>query len=412
MNKGLLILCVLVFSTAIDAGASVTKVCATCPVSSLKAAIEQARPHDTIHLAAETFYEHSLIVEIPLTITGDKGAVIDGRNEGNILHVSADSVTIENLIIRHVGQSYTQDHSAIRLSRCKHFRIAHNILEDIFFGIVIERSTDGVIIQNAISSDAQDEISSGNGIHLFYCKRLLVEGNHITRVRDGIYLEFVDDSRITKNLSEYNLRYGLHFMFSNRDSYDRNVFQHNGAGVAVMFSKEITMEENRFLENWGNSSYGLLLKEINDAVIRKNHFEKNTTAINIEGSNRILYEHNTFLSNGWAMKFRGGCYVNEVKSNDFLYNTFDISYKGKMNDNLFEQNYWSSYTGYDLNRDGTGDVPYRPVKLFSYIVNENPTSIILLRSLFVDLINFSEKVSPVFTPDNLMDMLPRMKPTL
>jgi nitrous oxidase accessory protein len=54
-------------------------------------------------------------------------------------------------------------------------------------------------------------------------------------------------------------------------------------------------------------------------------------------------------------------------------------------------------------------VPYRPVKLFSYIVNQTPETIVLLRSLFVDIINFSEKVSPVFTPDDLSDEKPLMK---
>ena len=80
-----------------------------------------------------------------------------------------------------------------------------------------------------------------------------------------------------------------------------------------------------------------------------------------------------------------------------------------MNDNKFDSNYWSSYSGYDLDKDGIGDVPYRPVKLFSYIVNRTPETIILLRSLFIDILNFSERVSPVFTPDDLVDASPKMK---
>jgi len=80
-----------------------------------------------------------------------------------------------------------------------------------------------------------------------------------------------------------------------------------------------------------------------------------------------------------------------------------------MNDNAFNDNYWSSYTGYDLDKDGVGDVPYRPVKLFSYIVNQTPETIVLLRRLFIDILNFSEKVSPVFTPDYLVDATPKMK---
>jgi len=169
------------------------------------------------------------------------------------------------------------------------------------------------------------------------------------------------------------------------------------------------MYNNTFKKNWGTSSYGLLLKEINDAEITGNTFEENTIGITVEGSNRIIYKNNDFKSNGWAVKVRGACYTNSFINNNFLNNSFDISYNSRLNDNVFENNYWSSYTGYDLDKNGIGDVPYRPVKLFSYIVNRTPETIILLRSLFIDIIDFSEKVSPVFTPDNLFDNFPQMK---
>ena len=198
-------------------------------------------------------------------------------------------------------------------------------------------------------------------------------------------------------------------MFSNNDVYQNNTFENNGAGVAVMFSKKIKMLDNTFKENWGTASYGMLLKEINDAEIVGNTFEENTIGINIEGSNRIIYKNNNFINNGWAIKVRGACYANRFLENNFLYNSFDISYNSKVNDNEFDGNYWSNYTGYDLDKNGIGDVPYRPVKLFSYIVNRTPETIILLRSLFIDLIDFSEKVSPVFTPDNLLDNNPLIK---
>jgi nitrous oxidase accessory protein len=176
-----------------------------------------------------------------------------------------------------------------------------------------------------------------------------------------------------------------------------------------MFSKKIKMINNIFKKNWGTASYGMLLKEINDADIINNTFEENTIGINIEGSNRIVYKNNDFINNGWAIKVRGACYTNSFTENNFLYNSFDISYNSKVNDNVFNNNFWSNYTGYDLDKDGFGDTPYRPVKLFSYVVNRTPETIVLLRSLFIDIIDFSEKVSPVFTPDNLMDEKPKMK---
>ena len=198
-------------------------------------------------------------------------------------------------------------------------------------------------------------------------------------------------------------------MFSNDDLYQDNTFENNGAGVAVMFSKKIKMYNNTFKKNWGSASFGMLLKEINDSEIIGNTFEENTVGISIEGSNRIDYKQNDFVNNGWALKVRGACYGNVFAANNFLYNSFDVSYNSKLNDNSFSGNYWSNYTGYDLDKNGIGDVPYRPVKLFSYIVNRTPETIVLLRSLFMDIIDFSEKVSPVFTPDNLRDNSPLMK---
>jgi nitrous oxidase accessory protein len=283
------------------------------------------------------------------------------------------------------------------------------VLEKLFFGIYLEKSSHGRVFHNKIIGDAVEDFNSGNGIQLWYCNNVIVEQNIVQHVRDGIYLEFSDSIQIIKNISTQNVRYGLHFMFSNDDLYRDNVFENNGAGVAVMFSKRIQMHNNVFRKNWGTAAFGILLKEINDSEIFGNTFEDNTVGITIEGSNRVTYKNNDFRRNGWAVKVRGACYENHFLANNFMYNSFDISYNSNLNDNKFDGNYWSNYSGYDLNKNGVGDVPYRPVKLFSYIVNRTPETIILLRSLFMDIIDFAEKVSPVFTPDDLVDANPQMK---
>ncbi len=118
---------------------------------------------------------------------------------------------------------------------------------------------------------------------------------------------------------------------------------------------------------------------------------------------------NDFINNGWALKIAGGCYDNAITSNNFIANSFDLAMDKASNNNSLKENFWADYSGYDLDRDGTGDVPHRPVKLFNFIVTKTPESVILLRSLFIDLINFSEKVSPIFTPKNVVDESPRMQ---
>ena len=383
-------------------------VCNNCQYTSISNAISAAQAGDTIVIKKGTYKEYNIVVNKPLTIKGENFPVIDGEDKGEIIRIASDNVTIDGLFIINVGTSYTSDHAAIRVVRSEIFLIQNVILEKLFFGIYIEKSKNGKVYNNKVIGDAQDEYNSGNGIQLWYSKNVEISHNIVQKVRDGIYLEFSNDIIIKDNVSTNNLRYGLHFMFSNNNVYMNNMFENNGAGVAVMFSKRIKMFNNTFKKNWGTAAFGILLKEINDAEIKNNIFEKNTVAINIEGSNRIVYSGNNFIRNGYAIKVLGACYNNIVEKNNFLYNSFDLSYNSKLNDNVFRDNYWSNYTGHDLDRDGVGDVPFRPVKLFSYVVNKTPETIILMRSLFIDIIDFSEKVSPVFTPDNLQDLSPKM----
>lgn len=380
------------------------------PRSSIKEAVAASAPGDSIYIRKGLYRESNIVINKPLTLIAEQGVVIDGEFHGHILDIQSDSVTVKGFTLQNVKQSYTKDFAAIHTFKSSHFIIEDNILRKAFFGILIENSKFGIIRNNNIVGEAVREENSGNGIHCWHSARLQIYDNHVERMRDGIYFEFVKHSRIERNVSLKNVRYGLHFMFSKDNVYIGNRFQNNGAGVAVMFSSKTTMRNNIFTMNWGSASYGLLLKEIYDADIIDNVFHRNTIGINADGANRINFRGNTFDNNGWAIRFLGACYGNRIINNNFMHNALDISYKGNMNGNIFDRNYWSEYTGYDLDKDNIGDVPYRPVKLFSYVVNKTPETIILLRSLFVDIINFSEKVSPIITPDNLKDNRPLMKP--
>lgn len=389
--------------------AAIIEVCPDCTYQSISQAIKSADHGDTIIVKKGTYREIDILIDKPITLKAEKGVIIDGEKRGEIILVTSDDVTIDGFEIINVGVSHLEDYAAIRLRQVENFMVENNSIKNPFFGIYLEKSNHGTVRNNKIYGQAKSEFNSGNGIQLWYSHYNVLENNESVQVRDGIYFEYSNHNIISNNLSKNNVRYGLHFMFSHNDVVKGNSFVHNGAGIAIMFSKEMKMHHNLFKDNWGSAAYGVLLKEVVDAKITHNTFERNTTGINIEGATRVVYENNDFKSNGWAINSRGANYQNTFTNNNFLNNSFDLAYKGGMNENNFNGNYWSEYNGYDLDKDGIGDVPYRPVKLFSYLVNKSPEAIILLRSMFIDIVDFSERVSPVFTPDNLMDEKPKMK---
>ncbi|HYK56220.1 MAG TPA: nitrous oxide reductase family maturation protein NosD, partial [Flavisolibacter sp.] len=130
----------------------------------------------------------------------------------------------------------------------------------------------------------------------------------------------------------------------------------------------------------------------------------------MESTNRIEVQLNSFQSNGWSLRIQASCNDNIVHHNNFQGNTFDIATNGTMMLNKFYNNYWDKYEGYDLNKDLVGDVPYHPVSMYSMVIEQNPNSVMLLRSFMVSLLDKAEKAIPSLTPENMVDEQPLMKP--
>jgi nitrous oxidase accessory protein len=170
------------------------------------------------------------------------------------------------------------------------------------------------------------------------------------------------------------------------------------------------MTGNRFEDNWGSAAYGLLLKEISDARLERNIFRHNSSALMADGANRLAATNNAFIANGWAVRLEASTQDGSFTGNDFVGNTFDVATNSGETSTQFAGNYWDAYRGYDLDRDGVGDVPFRPVRLFSVLVARNAPALILLRSAFVGLLDAAERVIPALTPRALADNRPAMRP--
>ena len=379
-------------------------------VKSITKAIALAQPGDTLSIQPGTYREGNIILEKSITIIGVDYPVLDGENKYEILTIHANKVIIQGLKFINTGIASINDLAAIKVLESSGLKILNNKFENAFFGIYLANSSQTWIENNELKAEAEAEHQIGNGIHLWKCEFITIHGNKIQGHRDGIYFEFVTNSLITNNYSEGNLRYGLHFMFSNNDEYRNNTFINNGAGVAVMYTKGVKMINNTFEHNWGSSSYGLLLKDIRDSYVTGNIFIKNSVGIFMEGSSRIELKRNIFSENGYAVRLQASCDDNVFEQNNFSGNTFDLVTNGSLVLNTINHNYWDRYEGYDMNRDNIGDVPYRPVSLYGTIIERMPTAVLLWRSFFVFLIDRAEKAMPAITPENLKDNSPSMKP--
>jgi nitrous oxidase accessory protein len=379
-------------------------------VRTIGEALARARDGDRLTIRPGTYREPTLRVARSVHIEGEGGAILDGQGARSIMVIVADDVTVRGLTFRATGSSHVEDRAAVLVQDARRCRIEQNRLDDTFFGISLMRVEDCVVAGNTIHSSAGSAGPGGNAIHAWQSQGVRVERNMVSGHRDGIYFEFVRDGFVAGNTSQGNHRYGLHFMFSDDCRYEGNTFRENAAGIAVMYTRRVHMSGNRFEHNWGPAAYGLLLKDITDSEIRDNDFSSNTIGLYLEGANRIRVEGNRFRSNGWAMKVLANSQDNVITHNTFVGNTFDVGTNSRQNFSRFTENYWDRYRGYDLDRDGFGDVAFGPVRLFALVVEQTPAALILLRSAIVDLLDIAERVMPMLTPATLVDERPLMRP--
>jgi nitrous oxidase accessory protein len=385
-----------------------TIVSAGGPISSVAEAVRRAAPGDRIVVRAGTYHEGPIIIDRRLELVGEGRPVIRGRGDHTLVLVTADSVVLRGLVLENVQPSQVEDRAALRFEGVRGCRVVDLEIRESYFGIYLAQSEGCRLERNRVRGPGRRQRDAGNAIHLWSANRMDLVDNVVSGHRDGLYFEFVRNTLIQGNTSSGNARYGLHFMFSDSCTYRENLFRRNGAGIAVMYSRRIIIERNRFEENEGATAYGLLLKEIADSRLSDNQLRRNTVGILVDGGGRLEIRGNRFLDNGWAVKLMASSVDNRFERNVFAGNSFDVASNSQSNYSTFAGNWWDRYRGYDLDRDGRGDVPFRPVRLFSLLVARHEPAMILLRSSFVDLLDLAERVLPVLTPETLADSAPLM----
>jgi len=376
----------------------------------LRSALEIVGEYEQILVEAGTYYGHEYIIRNSVHLKANGEVILDAQGKGDIFLIAGDSIVIEGFTFQNTGHSNLNDHAGIKVFDSRYLWVKNNRFFNNFFAVHISNSQHLYVLDNHFESHEKIPHRTGNGIHLWKCDTALIKGNYIFGHRDGIYLEFVTFAESSYNIVEHNNRYGLHFMFSHDNSYYHNEFRFNDAGVAVMYTRNVDMRYNTFEHSLGSGSYGVLLKDISNSTMKYNRIMNNSIGIYMDGSNNNVIEKNLFRRNGWAIRLLASNDGNLITNNNFIANTFDISTNGRLFTNKLLKNYWDKYSGYDLDRDGYGDVPHRPINLYSTVVERIPSAIILWRSFMVTMLDQAERVIPVITPENLKDEQPKMRP--
>ena len=407
---GLLTCALLVLSTvgSSDLNAKVLRVGQDGP--GLQATIDISSEGDIVEVPPGEWVGTAQISH-QITLRGT-GGIIDGGGQGSVIVVSAPGTVIENLQVRHSGSDLTglQPDSCIYLQpEAVGAIVQDNQLSDCAFGIWVHTTPRVHILRNQVRGREHIRPTDrGNGIQLFDASHLVVSDNVVSFSRDGIYISATEDSLISGNRLEH-LRYGVHYMYSYRNTLRNNLSADNLIGFALMESRDLIVEDNVARDNERN---GILFRDAEDCIIRRNELIRNGQGLFFFSSIDNVIEHNRIVHNDIGAKIWAGSQNNQVSSNAFIGNRRQIFYVGA--DDLIwggngRGNYWSDYVGWDQNSDGIGDRFYRMESFSSTLVYRYPAASMLLHSPALEMLSYIEDKMPVLRVPTVIDTSPLMR---
>ncbi|MDE3114911.1 MAG: nitrous oxide reductase family maturation protein NosD [Pseudomonadota bacterium] len=405
----------LFLATGIDAAAQ---------AQSLQQAIAAARPGAVVTIASGVHHGR-LRIDKPLTLTGVRGAVLDGDGRGDVIRIVAPHVTVKGLTLRDSGTDLTAMNAGIYVEKqADGAELIGNRLEGVLFGIYLDGASGTKVIGNRIRGIARlRRADRGDGIHLWNDRGTLVEGNDIAGTRDGIYIYISPQTRIVGNRL-HGVRYGIHYMYSNDDEVAGNVSFGNVAGYALMQSHNLRVHNN---SSSGDRDYGFLLNYVTFSRFRGNtvkHVQGETGAggaavQGAEGKGIFVYnsEYDRFSRNIIAdcpigIHVTAGSDHDVFDRNAFLHNRVQVKYVQNTQEEWSWRgvgNYWSDYLGWDMNGDGIGDVAYRPNDGIDILLWEYPDAALLMNSPAILALRYVQRAFPIFVPPGVADSHPLMK---
>lgn len=375
----------------------------------LQAAIAAAEAGDVLRLGRGTYFDN-VVVDKPLALVGEGDAVLDGGGHGRVVTLDAPGARLSGVTVTGSGDCLSCEDGAVYVSsRATGAVIEGNRLEGNLIGINLKGPHDAVVRGNTVvGRDDLPMSERGNGVQLWNAPGSVVDGNRISKGRDGIFVNVSSHNRFVNNRLE-NVRFGVHYMYANDSEVSGNLSRDNHLGFALMFSHRLVVVGNR---SQGDRDHGLLLNYANDSRIADNEVtggaEKCVFIYNANG-NRI--EGNHFDGCAIGIHFTAGSEGNAIVGNAFVNNRTQVKYVGTRHIAWSEPgrgNYWSDNPAFDLDGDGLGDRAYRPNDLVDQLVWRHPLAKLLLNSPAVHLVRWAQSAFPPLYPGGVVDWAPLM----
>ena len=380
----------------------------------LQAAIDGAEAGSTLVLAAG---EHQGPVSIrkALTLAGPRSAHVSCGDDGVVVDVTADDCVLMGFTVSGGGRQLYKQDGGVRVQGNR-VRVEGLLVQDALFGIQVQLSKHARIAGTVVIGTGDEALGMrGDGIRLWETSDSEVTGNSVHDSRD-VVVWYSSGNRIHGN-EVRQCRYGMHFMYSHHNEVSGNRFLDDTVGVFVMYSHDLQLRDNLMARAGGSAGMGLGVKESGNLEVTGNWLLACTTGVYLDTSPLHLEHSNRFATNVVALcatglQFHASAARNEFTDNDFRGNDTlaTVGGNGSATDCKFARNHYDDYQGFDLDRDGIGDLPFEYRRMSAQLASRCPELLLLRGSPAMQMVDVVADVMPLFAARTLLrDPEPRMR---
>lgn len=381
--------------------------------ASAQAAIDAARPGDTVVLEGQ-FTEQISITTSNITVTAsDQGASIDGENVGDVVTIGADNVTVNGLWVRNSGSEVESEDAGVFING-DDVTVTNLYVTNITFGMWVDGVDRVELRNNRIEgrSNVFPLTDRGNGIQLWDTVNTTVCDNEITAVRDGIYYSWAENVDSVNN-TIWNSRFAVHYMYSDNNRLSDNLAVNNDVGYALMISTNLEVTNNTAIRNYGTSGHGILLKDIERSDISHNTVVANTNGLYVYNAQHNSIEDNLILHNTIGLYSTADSQNQAIVGNSFIQNgqqALTATTRQKTWNSSTRGNYWSDARTVDITGNGMSDIRHQPAGIVEHLTVNQPQAKVFAESPAFEAIRLTESSFPVIESPGIIDYRPLMRP--
>lgn len=383
--------------------------------ASLQAALDAADDGDALCLGPGR-HAGPVLVGRRVTVWGSPDAAIVSSGTGTTVRITAAGARLAGLTVDGSGGRYDQLDGAVLIT-ADDVTVEGVTVERATYGLLVERAHRVRLVGNHVLGSRDPAIGlRGDSIRLWETDDAEVAGNVVEDGRDLVVWysrrAHVHGNRVSR------ARYGTHFMYSHDARVEGNRYVDVTVGVFVMYSHGLELRGNLIANAAGAAGIAIGFKDAGAARVTDNLLVHDEVGVYLDASpqradERIAISGNAFRLCRGAIVFHASSHGVELTGNDFGGNdvTTRVDGGGDALADAWDGNYFDAYGGYDLDGDGTGDVPFELRSYTGQLVAAHPELAFFDGAPAAGLIEAAARLDPLYAPRALLvDHHPRMAP--